>query len=204
MNYLLTLLATKPGTHHQSKTVHEWLPQAKLRGEYLACWLSDLGLIGQVLLLHGYNDAKTMHEDRNSLALAEHRYGLDDGLAGVTSLGCTAMPGIDPVKPGKVGPVFEVRNYLMRHGAIAPTIANWTKGLPARVALSKPLMIMYTSDGQGPRWIHIWPYASLAEREDIRGKARDGGIWPPKGGAPGALIAQQSEIFISAPFSPVK
>jgi NIPSNAP len=34
------------------------------------------------------------------------------------------------------------------------------------------------------RWCHIWAYKDAAERFAIREKARNEGIWPPKGRGP--------------------
>jgi hypothetical protein len=71
------------------------------------------------------------------------------------------------------------------------------------MAYSKPLIVMHTMDGTGPRLIHIWPYASIEERERIRSEAAKAGVWPVKG-APGSLLSQQSEIFVPGPVSPIR
>jgi hypothetical protein len=51
--------------------------------------------------------------------------------------------------------------------------------------------------------MHIWPYASLDERQRLRTKAVADGVWPPPGG-PDQLLAQQADIFLPAEFSPLQ
>jgi hypothetical protein len=53
------------------------------------------------------------------------------------------------------------------------------------------------------RFMHIWPYPSLNDRARLREKAVADGVWPPPGG-PTLLASQQSDIYLPAPFSPMK
>ncbi|WP_449411891.1 NIPSNAP family protein [Methylobacterium komagatae] len=40
---------------------------------------------------------------------------------------------------------------------------------------------MYALDG-APRITHIWGFTSLEERTELRSRAYEAGVWPPKGG----------------------
>ncbi len=62
---------------------------------------------------------------------------------------------------------------------------------------------MYSVTGLTPRFMHIWPYKSLDERHRIRAKAVETGIWPPPGG-PDRLVTMQNDIYLAAPFSPIR
>jgi hypothetical protein len=62
---------------------------------------------------------------------------------------------------------------------------------------------MYSLGGGMPRFMHIWPYTSLDARQRIRGEAVTIGVWPPPGG-PDHLLAQQADIYLAAPFSPIR
>jgi hypothetical protein len=53
------------------------------------------------------------------------------------------------------------------------------------------------------RFMHIWPYKSFDERARLRDKAVADGVWPPPGG-PGHLVSQQVDIYLPAPFSPMR
>jgi hypothetical protein len=50
-------------------------------------------------------------------------------------------------------------------------------------------------------WIHIWPYASLDDRERVRQESRKLDTWPPK--TRELMVSQQNKILIPASFSPM-
>jgi hypothetical protein len=203
MFYQTTVLAVRMGTPKAVSTIADWAAQAPYRGKYLACWQSEIGVLGQVMLLHGYDDLAAMLEDRETVAQAPERYGIGDGLANVSIMTGKPFPMFSaPLQPGEYGPIFEVRAYLLRVGALEEFIQRWERSLPARMALSKPLLIMHSLEGAGPKVTHIWPYASLEARDRIRNQAAEQGVWPIKG-PPGTVVAQQSEIFIPGPHSPI-
>jgi hypothetical protein len=202
MFYQITLLAVRTGTPKALATIGDWVGKSPFRGKFLACWESELGVLGQVLLLHGYDDIETMLQDRETVAQSPDRYGIGDGLANVSTTAYKPFPMFPALQPGQFGPVFEVRSYLLRVGTLTELMERWSKALPARMALSKPLIVMYSTDGVGPRVTHIWPYASLEARALIRAQATEQGLWPVKG-APGSVLAQQSEIFIPGSDSPI-
>jgi hypothetical protein len=51
--------------------------------------------------------------------------------------------------------------------------------------------------------MHIWPYRSLDERQKLRAHAIASGVWPPPGG-PDKFLTQQTDIYLPAPFSPLR
>lgn len=61
----------------------------------------------------------------------------------------------------------------------------------------------YATDGQLPRYLHIWPYASLEQRLDVRTRAVQDGVWPPENSGP-QLLEMHSTIYLPASFSPLQ
>jgi hypothetical protein len=61
---------------------------------------------------------------------------------------------------------------------------------------------MHSITGTVTRFMHIRPYADLNERSRLRAKAVADGLWPPPGG-PDHLAMMQSDIYLSAAFSPI-
>jgi hypothetical protein len=59
---------------------------------------------------------------------------------------------------------------------------------------------MHTEIGALNRWMHIWPYASMAERQRIREQSTKLPNWPPK--TREWLVSQQTKVLIPASFSP--
>jgi hypothetical protein len=71
------------------------------------------------------------------------------------------------------------------------------------MTLSPVLAAMYSVSGQLTRFMHIWPYANLDQRQQLRSQAISDGVWPPPGG-PDHFISMQSDIFLPADFSPMR
>jgi hypothetical protein len=96
--------------------------------------------------------------------------------------------------------IFEMRTYLMKPGSIPEVEKRWAAALPAREKLS-PLGGFWRSEvGTLNQIIHVWPYKDLNERDAIRAKAVELGIWPPK--AAEFILEMESKILHAAPFSP--
>ena len=113
------------------------------------------------------------------------------------------FPFTPTFEPGKVGPIFEWRSYNIVPGSIGKIRDGWAGAIDKRKALSPITMAMHTELGPLNKFVHIWPYESLAHRAEVRAKARTDGIWPPKGGG-GNLVAQENKIVVAAPFSPIQ
>ena len=60
---------------------------------------------------------------------------------------------------------------------------------------------MYTELGGLNKWVHIWPYKDLNERNRVRDEARKGGHWPPP--TREFLARQENKIMVPAAFSPM-
>jgi hypothetical protein len=204
MQYDLTLITVRPGTHGKAlPLIEQWLKANPGKGEFLACLFSDIGALNQIMLLHGYADPAALAADRESAARSDNPFGCLDVITGISRDTYTPFPMVEPIKPGQYGPIFEVRSYLLRPASLVPTVKAWEGAVPNRVKLSRMLAAMYTVSGPAPRFVHIWPYPSLNERAQIRAKAVETGVWPPPGG-PDHLQTQQTDIFLPAAFSPIR
>jgi hypothetical protein len=204
MLYDVTILTIRPaGTPKSLGLLNDWISANKGRGEFLACWYAEIGALNRVLLIRGYADEASLGADRAALAAREDCYGIGDLLTGIESDTYISFPFIEPMKPGAYGPVYEVRTYLLKSGGLAGTMEAWRTSVPERMKLSRVTAAMYSVTGATPRFIHIWPYPSLEERQRIRKVAVEKKIWPPPGG-PGRLVAQQTDIYLPASFSPLR
>src|SRR6185503_6830852 len=85
--------------------------------------------------------------------------------------------------PVKRGPLYELRQYTYRAGSLPDIMKNWGAALPERMKFSAPAMLGSVEFGPTANsFIHLWPYASMEERAEVRTKARATGKWPPAGG----------------------
>ncbi|MCZ6472900.1 MAG: NIPSNAP family protein [SAR324 cluster bacterium] len=107
------------------------------------------------------------------------------------------------INPGKLGPVFEWRSYMVRPGAIPGVVDRWGPAIEARTKLSPLVVCMHTEAGKLNKYVHIWGYESLSHRAEVRKEAVATGVWPPPGGGD-TLISQENKIVIPASFSPLQ
>jgi len=107
------------------------------------------------------------------------------------------------VRPGKVGPVFELRYYTLKPGTLPDTAKGWEAKVPERTKLSPLVVAGGVEFGQANGFIHIWAYSSMDQRMKIRDEARQKGVWPPPGGAD-RLLTQENKILLPASFSPLQ
>jgi hypothetical protein len=182
--------------------IREATASPKRRGRLLACWIAEIGELNQVLLISGYDNDAYLVEDRDAAILGGNPFGVGEFLTGFSLDTFVQMPFLEALQPGAHGPFYEVRLYKFKPGGVAPTIALWKETIGPRAALSPLLAAMYGIDGAAPRFMHIWPYKDLKVRHEIRAKATETKVWPPKGGH-AHLETMSSRIYLPAPFSPL-
>ncbi|MDP6548880.1 MAG: NIPSNAP family protein, partial [Dehalococcoidia bacterium] len=95
--------------------------------------------------------------------------------------------------------IYEVRTYTLKPGSVPQFEENFAKALPSRERFSKLGAFWHTEIGPLNQVIHVWPYESVEERNSIRAEAVKDPNWPPHN-PPDMYVAQETEIFIPAPF----
>jgi hypothetical protein len=204
MLYDVTILTVRPGTTPQAlPQVEKYLGEIKSAGRLLACWFTELGALNQIMLIREYESETAIVADRDAAVRSSNPYGIADLTTVCTSDTYRPFPIMQAMHAGAHGPVFEVRTYALKPNGLAPTVELWNHAVPGRLKLSPLLAAMYSLGGAMPRFVHIWPYASLDDRQRIRGGAVTMGVWPPPGG-PDQLLAQQADIYFAATFSPIR
>lgn len=173
------------------------------RGKLLAIWYSDVGTLNQVMVLREFANASDLDAERERMLIGGNAFGIADILVDLHLSTYAAFPFLPPVETGALGPVYEVRTYGMKPGGVAATIKAWKGAYEARHAVSPLLIAMNALDGDSPRFMNIWPYASADARSKARADAVAQGVWPPKGG-PENLTTLHSSIFLPAPNSPLR
>ena len=203
MTYDVTIIAVRPGTHPDALARLRPRPLAQeAAGELLACWYSELGAINQILLIRAGGDEAGAVARRAAIVTSKDPFGVGEFMTGLTMDTYVSFPFMPRMTPGRYGPFYEVRTYVLRPEGLAKTIELWRNAVPGRRTVSPLLAAMYSVTGPALRFMHIWPYASLDERQRLRTKAVADGVWPPPGG-PDQLAAQQADIFLPADFSPL-
>jgi hypothetical protein len=199
--YDVTILTVRPGTHPRALEVLGNSPGND--PSLLACWYSDIGAVNQILLIHNVVTTAASIDDRIAALQSPNPFGLAEYIVAMAMDTYVAFDFIPPLRPGEFGPCYEARSYVLKPDGLAPTIAAWRKAVPGRMKISPVLAAMTAVTGAVTRFLHVWPYKSFDERARLRAKAAADGVWPPPGG-PGHLVSQQVDIYLPAPFSPMK
>ncbi|NQW23234.1 MAG: NIPSNAP family protein [SAR202 cluster bacterium] len=100
-----------------------------------------------------------------------------------------------------LGNVYEMRSYTYKTGTMGKVIDIWKDAVPHREEFSPLAAAMYTETGGLNKWVHIWPYKDLEERNKIRAEASATPHWPPP--TREFLVSQESKILVPASFSPM-
>lgn len=101
--------------------------------------------------------------------------------------------------------LFEMRIYTCKPGTVPKQLALYAAGgleVQSRY-LGKPLLYAATETGQLNSFVHIWGYASAADREERRARLQADPEWLAylaSSNAAGHIVAQENRLLTSAPF----
>lgn len=179
------------------------LASRSAQGRLLACWTSDIGPLNQIMVLRGFAGDAELAAERERVLLGGNPFGIAELIDEMRLDTYAPFPFLPPIEPGADGPFYEVRVYGIKPAGLAPTIEAWRHAVEPRSRISPLVTAMYALDGVTPRFMNIWAYKSLDQRQQARGDAVAQGIWPPKGG-PAHLTTLHSSFFLPADFSPLR
>jgi hypothetical protein len=161
----------------------------------LGCWTAEFGPQNRILLLRAFASPEALFAERMRVLRCAEPFVPATMLHALSFESFVPFEGLPPVAPGAFGPYYEFRTYVLKTGGLAPTMAAWAQAIPARSQLSPLVAAMHSLDGE-PRFIHVWGYRDLAERERIRAEAFASGVWPAPG-APGLLTENlRTELYL--------
>jgi len=176
-----------------------------------AFWYTEIGPLNQLVYVWTYKD---LADRARARAAASKDPNWPPRLAQFSAAQRSdifiAVAGSPELKKGKVGPVFEMRTYALAPGELPLVLENWQTALPGRNALKPACAVWYSDVGALNKLVHIWPYESFEQREEIRKKAFETGNWPPhvmakkEGRPPCAYVAQDTKFLVAAEFSPIQ
>ena len=205
MIYEIRTYQLKPGSLAEvEKRLGEAHEYRKKYSPLAAFWHTEVGPLNEIIHVWPYEDHAERARVRADAAKdANWPPKIQEFIVKMDSEILVPFSFLPPVKPGKVGPVFEMRYYNIKAGTLPDLIKRWEGKIGERVKLS-PLVTAGNVDfGQANGFIHIWAYESMDQRLAIRNKAREMGVWPPPGGGD-SLIAQANKIMLPSKFSPLQ
>jgi len=96
--------------------------------------------------------------------------------------------------------IIEMRTYTLQPGTLAEVEKRFGESLPVRQKHSRLAAFWHSEVGPLNQIIHVWAYDSFDHRASVRAAAQKEEGWPPP--IREFVVAQQSEVFLPAPFSP--
>ena len=173
--------------------------------QLIGCWASEIGPLNQIAVLRGFADEACRQAERERYLTTADAFGIEAYLTDMRVENYSLFPFIRPLPAGRHGPFYEMRVYDLVPSGLAPTLKGWEKAVGPRTGpgYSPVYAAFYATDGQLPRYLHIWPYASLEQRLDVRTRAVQDGVWPPENSGP-QLRDMHSTIYLPASFSPLQ
>ncbi|KAB0495855.1 NIPSNAP family protein [Pseudomonas vancouverensis] len=181
------------------------LQDPQVGGVLMGCWASEIGQLNQISLLRGYGDEQQRQAERERFLLDGQAFGINEFITDLRIENYTLFPFLEPLSAGRHGPFYELRVYDLVSSGLQPTLVGWKKAIEARTAeqYSPVYAAFYATDGSLPRYLHIWPWATLEQRLQVRTQAVADGVWPPENSGP-QLRDMASTIYLPANFSPLQ
>ena len=185
--------------------IEKALAAPEVGGELMGCWVSEIGQLNQIALLRGYADEVQRQAERERFLLGGEAFGINEFITDLRIENYSLFPFLKPLSAGKLGPFYEMRVYDLVSAGLQPTLDGWAKAIEARTAeqYSPVYAAFYATDGALPRYLHIWPWATLEQRLEVRTQAVMDGVWPPENSGP-QLCDMRSTIYLPAGFSPLQ
>jgi hypothetical protein len=204
MIYEFRTYRLKPGSLPEvEKRYGEAYQSRRKYSELAAFWHTELGPLNEITHVWPYQDLAERERIRAE-AMKDPNWPpkIQEFIVAMRSEVLIPFPFSPELKPGKHGPVYELRYYTFRAGTLPEIRKRWEAKLPDRLKLSPLAFVGYSEFGTANQFIHIWPYASLNERAAVRAKAVETGVWPP--GGQEFLIEMNNKILLPSAFSPMQ
>jgi hypothetical protein len=185
--------------------IEKALKGPEVGGVLMGCWASEIGQLNQIAVLRGFNDEHARQAERERFLLDGSGFGANAFITDVRIDNYSLFPFLKPLEAGAHGPMYELRVYDLISSGLQPTLDGWRKAIEARTAeqYSPVYAAFYATDGNLPRYLHIWPWQTLEQRQKVRGQAVADGVWPPENSGP-QLRDIRSTIYLPARFSPLQ
>ena len=179
------------------------LPYREKYSKLAAFWHTDVGPLNQVVQVWPYNDLSERDRVRTEAFKDPHwPPHVEDYVLRMNSEIFIPSPFMRPMGGDQIlGNVYEMRIYTYQINSIPEVIKRWAEAVPHREKYSPLAAAMYSELGGLNKWVHIWPYKDLNERNRVRAEAIKDPHWPPPTGE--FMVHQENKILVPAAFSPM-
>ena len=208
MIYEMRTYTLRPGTVPEFEARFEQRhPYREKYSKLGAFWHTEFGPLNQVIHVWLYEDLNQRLEVREAANKDPDLQRLPGGRDFVVAQESDILNPAPFMRPmggdQALGDIYEMRIYTYQPGAIPKVIESWADAISHREKYSPLAAGMFTELGGLNRWVHIWPYKDLNERNRIRAEAAKDAHWPPSPSTREFLIKQENKLLVPASFSPM-
>ncbi|AXJ96134.1 MULTISPECIES: NIPSNAP family protein [unclassified Sphingomonas] len=191
---IATLAGSVFTAKNAKKGAHRWLEDASA-GFVLGMWTTEIGPVGDLIILRAFNDAEALDAERRRALLSDDPFGSSSAHARLTMESYAPFPFLPEPAPRDYGGIFELRTYHLVSGGLPATLEGWKEAIgPAHRYIDHLVTAMYALDGDA-RIFHLWGFASVEERNNLRREHYASGVWPPRGGPENIVHAYSTLAF---------
>jgi len=204
-HYELLRLELQPGSLSAAQASLQRALHAGRQVSLVGAWYSEIGPLNQLILLRGFADLAAREAERERCLMQVDPFGVSAWLQGLQVDDLQLFPFARLLQPGAHGPWYELREYRLLDHGLPATLAGWQRALGPRgtADYSANAGVFYATSGALPRILHLWPYASLEQRLEVRSRSVADGVWPPENSTP-QLRQMQSTVCLPCAFSPLR
>ncbi len=180
----------------------EALPHREKYSKLAAFFHTEIGPLNQVIHIWPYESLDEREEVRAAASKDPNWPPDSQGtIQHMESEVYHPAPFMRPMGGGqKLGNIYEMRIYEYQNGTMPKVLDIWSAAIEHREKFSPLAAGLYSEFGGLNKWVHIWPYADLADRDKTRAEASSSPHWPPP--TREFLVGQQTKILVPAAFSP--
>ena len=206
MIYEVRTYTLQPGSVAQfEENFAKALPAREKYSKLGAFWHTDIGPLNQVIHVWPYESV----DERNAIR-AEASQDPDwppknppEMYVTLSSDIYIPAPFMRPMGGGQeLGNIYEMRIYTYKNGSMPEVLKRWGAAIPHREEYSPCAAAMYSDLGSLNKWMHVWPYKDMEDRNRIRAEASTSEHWPPP--TREFLLSQENKMLVPAAFSPMR
>ena len=205
MIYEVRTYTLKPGSVAQfEENFAKALPHREKYSKLGGFWHTEVGPLNQVIHIWPYDDLNQRAEIRAEAVKDPNwpPHNDPDMYVSQESEIFTPAPFMRPMGGDQaLGNIYEMRLYTYKTGSMPEVLKRWAAAIPHREEYSPLAAGMYSELGGLNKWMHVWPYKDLEERNRIRAEAGKNPNWPPP--TREFLLRQENKMLVPAAFSPM-
>jgi NIPSNAP protein len=213
MIYELRTYTLSPGSQAEYLRLNRDVGR-KIRGDKYGAleggWTTEFGTLNQYVHLWSYPDLNERERLRQALArnpawTKEYVPQIRPLMLAQENKILAAVDGVPLTRPVGGGKhVYELRTYRLAPGKVPEWVRHFKTGLPVREKYSKIVGLWTTEAGPLNQVVHLWAYADLTQRAEVRAKAAQDPEWQAflKQGMP-LLAHMESIVLLPTEVSPL-